>query len=166
MDLMDVKSHWKPEVLLRQEGIFFLKDIIKILEMETSKVKKKANEIRSRGKDPWGIMGARKIWNHWIIRMKIFAPFYKRHLIPKIKKLPPNMNGNTLLQQTGVYFLTDVCRYIPFSAHQIRYQAKRHLDSKKEIGVWKDEQLNCFVIDMPVFSPWIKSLWTGGFPRK
>ena len=166
MNLVEVKSIWSPEELLGKEGIFFLKDIIKVLDLDPAKVKKKAREIREQQKDPWEVMGARKIWNHWIIRMVIFAPYYRQHLISRVRSLKKDWDGNALLRQKGIFFLTEVCRLIPFSAHQIRYQAKRNPNAKIEIGVWKDGELNAFLVDMELFAPWINRLWEGHFKKK
>ena len=50
-------------------------------------------------------------------------------------------------------------KFIPFSTNQIRYQAKNNINSRKEYGVWKDEKLGCFVVDMPIFARWVERLW-------
>jgi len=108
-------------------------------------------------------MGIGKTWNHWIVRMKVFAPYYRKNLVPKARRIPKEWDGNTLLKQKVTYYLTDVCSLIPFTPHQIRYQAKKNAKSKKEIGVWKDKDLQMFLVDMSVFSKWIKTLWTGNY---
>jgi hypothetical protein len=63
------------------------------------------------------------------------------------------------LNQDGLFLLTDVCRLIPFSTHQLRYQAKRNRNAREEYGIWKDADLNAFVVDMTIFSAWINELW-------
>ena len=161
MKLSSVNKNWTSDALLQKEGIFFLKDVVKILEIDPSKVKKKAREIEKKGQSAWKAMGARKIWNHWIIRMTVFAPFYQKNLVPKVLSVRDEWDGNTLLRQKGVFFLTEVCTLIPFSTHQLRYQAKQNPNAKKEYGVWKDEELNAFVVDMERFAPWINMLWLG-----
>ena len=160
MQLVAVESHWTAEEILAIEGIFFLKDIAKALNLEPVKVKIHAKDISVRGEDPWAVMGARKVWNHWMIRMAVFAPYYRKHLISHIRKVSAEWDGNTLLRQKGLFYLTDVCRLIPFTSHQLRYQAKRHEDARKQIGIWKDDELNAFVVDMAVFAPWIARLWS------
>ena len=161
MKLVEVETHWSAEEILDQTGIFFLKDIVRPLNLEPVKVKNHVKAITARGGDPWGVMGARKIWNHWIIRMASFAPYYRKHLISRIQAVKPEWDGNALLRQKGLFYLTDVCQLIPFSSHQLRYQAKRTPQAKRAIGVWKDEELNTFVVNMAVFSPWIVKLWMG-----
>lgn len=159
MTLMPVNSRWSAEELFAQEGVFFLKDVVKILPADPVKIKKKALELREKGQDPWAVMGARKVWNHWILRMKIFGPFYQKHLVSKVRSVENHWDGNTLLQQKGLFYITDVCRLIPFSTHQLRYQAKRHPDAKRAIGIYKDREINSFVVDMERFAPWIQGLW-------
>ncbi len=162
MELLSVNSRWTPEELFAQQGIFFLKDVVKILPVDPVKVKKKANEIRACRRNPWEVMGARKVWNHWIVRMKVFAPFYQEHLVSKVRSLEQDWDGNTLLQQKGLFYLTDVCKLIPFSTHQLRYQAKRTPNARREIGIYKDEEIKSFLIDMETFSKWITGLWNEG----
>ena len=152
---------WTAEEMLLKEGIFFLKDVVKILDIDPAKVKKKAKEVEKRGQSAWKIMGARKIWNHWILRMKVFSSFYQKNLVPKIRSVQEEWDGNTLLQQKGTFFLTEVCTLIPFSTHQLRYQAKQNPNAANEYGIWKDEELNAFVVDMDRFAPWINKLWLG-----
>jgi hypothetical protein len=163
MKLGEVHPSWDANTLLKQECIFFLKDVVGPLGLDAPKVKKHTKELEKANKNPWKIMGIGKTWNHWIVRMKIFAPYYRKNLIPKARRIPKDWDGNTLLKQKGTYYLTDVCNLIPFTTHQIRYQAKKNARSKKEIGVWKDKDLQMFLVDMPVFSRWIQSLWSGNY---
>jgi hypothetical protein len=160
MKLGVVNPSWDLEALLSQECIFFLKDIVSLLGIESTKVKKHCKEIERTGGNPWTDMGVGKTWNHWIVRMKVFAPYFRKNLIPKAQKIPSDWDGNYLLKQNGTFFLTDVCSKIPFTTHQIRYQAKKNPNSKKEFGVWKDEELQLFLVNMKVFSKWVQSLWT------
>ena len=166
MNLKEIRKSWSREDLLKQAGVFFLKDIVHLLGIDSSKIKLEARKVIARKKSPWQVMGARKIWNHWVIRMKIFAPYYRQYLQPRILKLPQSMDSNKLLQLTGIYLLTDVCRQLPFSAHQLRYQAKRNPNARKDFGVWKDEEINAFVVDMAPFSIWIRQLWEGNFTTR
>ena len=163
MNLREFEKSWQREELLKQEGVFFLKDITRLLEIDSAKIKNEANKIVAGKRSPWRVMGARKIWNHWVIRMTVFAPYYRKHLQPRIMKLPKSIDANHLLRLTGTFYLTDVCRLLPFSTHQLRYQAKQNPASKREYGIWKDEKLNAFVVDMKPFSIWIRSLWEGNF---
>ena len=165
MEMIKVKSHWKPEDLLAREGLFLLKDIVKVLELEPFRVKKEALRLEEQGLSAWDVMGARKVWNHWVVRMKVFGPYYRGNLMPRIRKIPTGLDGNSLLREKGLFYLSDVCRLIPFTTHQIRYQAKRNPNAKGELGVWKDEEANAFVVDMESFAPWIQQLWKRDFGR-
>ena len=166
MKLIEVETHWSAEDILSTEGIFFLKDIAKKLNLEPVKVKAHVRAIVARKENPWEVMGARKIWNHWMVRMTVFAPYFRKHLISRIQQVHPKWDGNTLLNQRGIFYLTDVCRLIPFTSHQLRYQAKRNPKARKEIGIWKDDELNAFVVDMAIFAPWIMNLWMTHGERK
>ena len=96
--------------------------------------------------------------------MTIFAPYYRQHLKAPCKNASiPDWNANTLLRQTGVFSLAQVAKRLPFTTHQLRYQAKQNPESKRQFGLWKDEKLNLYVVDMEPFSHWIKSLWEGNF---
>ena len=161
LQLVEVDPSWTAEDILGREGVFFLKDIAKPLKLEPVKVKHHAREILRRGSSPWEVMGARKIWNHWVLRMKLFAPYYRKHLISRVCEVQPEWDGNQLLEQSGTFYLTDVCRKIPFTSHQLRYQSKRERKSRQTIGIWKDPELKSYLIDMEVFSPWIKRIWLG-----
>ncbi|CAM2009503.1 hypothetical protein [Acanthopleuribacter pedis] len=159
LELKMVEKTWSVESLLNQDGIFYLKDIVEKLELDTVKIKRLARQMREDGKDPWVLAGIRKVWSHWIVRMKVFAPFYRENLLRRYEKVDPSWDGNTLLKQHGVFYLADVCQLIPFSAHQLRYQAKKMTNSREKIGVFKDPDTKGYAVDMVVFSAWIKTVW-------
>lgn len=163
MVLGEMNPEWTLEELLAEECIFFLKDIVDSLGIDVQKIKKHYKDIESHGDNPWVVMGVGKTWNHWIVRMKVFCHYYRSHLIPKAQRVPKEWDGNMLLRSKGTFYLTDVCERIPFTTHQIRYQAKKNPRSKQEYGVWKDEELQLFLVDMGRFSKWVKELWAGHF---
>ncbi len=160
MALQNVDPNWTVEQLLSRNGVFFLKDIVGVLGFDPLKVKKEAKRSQSAGKSSWETIGVKKIWNHWIVRMTVFAPYYRKRLVSNIRKIPPGWDGNRLLEEKGLFLMTEVCKHIPFSAHQIRYRAKQSANSKQELGVWKDTDHNTFVVQMEVFSAWVKRLWS------
>ncbi len=162
MRLLNVKPEWTEDELLSQEGIFFLKDVAQKLQVHSSEFKKEARMLEKEGKNPWDIMGIRKTWTHWQVRMKKFSPYYRAHRLPKIQSVEKHWDGNTLLSQTGRFYLTDVCEKIPFSTHQIRYQVRRCDNPKEEYGVWKDDQYKAYLVDMERFSAWMKRIWVNG----
>jgi hypothetical protein len=163
MNLKIPRANWSARELLGQQGIFFLKDIVGILDLTSAHVKKAAREIKASGRCPYRVMGARKVWNHWTVRMTVFRSYYQRHLMPKVKQVERKWTGNELLDQAGIFVLADVCRLLPFKAHQLRYQAKKEPNSRQLYGVWKDPDIGLFVVDMEPFAKWIKKLWKGGF---
>ena len=154
---------WTREELFAQDGIFFLKDVIKILNIDANRIIKRARTLQTEGKPPWQVMGVRKMWNHYMVRMKIFTPYFEAHFKEKWQTVDSSLDGNTLLKQKGIFPLSEVCRHIPFSLYQINYQRKKMCDSRTECGVWKDEETNRLLVDMEIFAPWIKALWRGEF---
>ncbi len=106
-------------------------------------------------------MGVKKIWNHWVVRMSVFANYYRANLVSKVDRINPNWDGNYLLKQKGLFLLSEVSKLIPFTTHQLRYQAKKNPNAREEIGIWKDPDLRAFVVDMERFAPWIRSIWKG-----
>lgn len=157
--LQQIDPKWNEADMLAQEGIFFLKDVVKVLGADALKIKRKAGQIADEGKDTYAVMGIRKVWNHWLVRMAVFGPYYRKHLKSRIKRVPKDMDGNTLLQQKGLYRMSEVCRVLPFNVHQIRYQAKKNPNAKQEYGVFKDPKERLFVVDMEVFAKWVAILW-------
>ncbi len=159
LQIMVVPTSWSMEDLLAQSGIFFLKDITDRLRIDSTQIKKIARAIRLSGGSPWDQLGARKVWNHWLIRMSVFAPYYRANLYSPVRDIDPDWDGNRVLQEEGIFYLTDVCRLIPFSPHQIRYQVKRSENAREKFGVWKDENNGIYLVDMALFSVWIRSIW-------
>ncbi len=163
MMLRRVESGWdRDQLLFQDDGVFLFKEISSLLDVSSAILKKKAQEIVASGQNPWDVMGARKLWNNWLIRIKVFGPYYKHHMVSKIKRDLPE-DGNELLESTGLFLLTEVCERLPFSAQQIRYQAKKRGErSRSEIGVWKDPSVGGYVCEMSIFSKWVKKAWSQG----
>lgn len=157
--LLQVDPSWSPGDLLNQNAVFYLKDLADTLDFETSRVKKKVNALTEAGLDPWQEIGIRKIWSHWMVRMKIFRHFYQDELRNTLSPVNPVWTANDLLDQPGTFSLAEVCKKIPFSAHQLRYQSKRLPNPREEIGVYKDDRCNAYVVEMPVFAKWLSVIW-------
>ena len=162
LELMKVDPDWSTERLLDKKAIFYLKDVCKKLRISSIQLKQKAQRLMESGVSPWEEMGIQQIWTHWMVRMTVFAPYLRRNM-QEVRSVDPKWDGNVLLGQKGIFYLVDVCKYIPFTANQIRYHAHRNPDSRAKYGVWKDEYLNAFLVDMQPFSRWIKDLWHNGF---
>lgn len=161
MKLHTFSEKWGPEELLQQEGLFFLKDVARVLDFDPIRYKNRIAAMIRCGENPWELMGTRKVFNHWVVRMKVFAPFYRSSIMSQIRRIEPGWNGNRLLAQEGIFLLTDVCRLIPFSAHQLRYRVRNLPGSRQECGVWRDKEWNVYLVDMVRFGPWIYDIWKG-----
>lgn len=159
MNALKVEEGWTTEALLEQEGIFYLKDIAGLLRLNVPKLKARVRDLQAQGKPVWEVMGVKRIWLHWIVRMKVFAPYYRANLLPKDIGQIAGHDANSILQQKGLFYLSEVAKLLPFTAQQLRYQANKNPSSKAEMGVWKDAGLNSFLVDMPVFSKWLKTIW-------
>jgi hypothetical protein len=160
MKVLDVNPLWDAQTALAQKGVFFLKDLTSILAFDSVMVKQEARLIIKRGESPLQVMGARKLWNQWLIKMQVFAPYYRKYFVPKYRRIDKNWSRQKLMDQgKGIFLLTEVCKLFPFTTHQLRYRAKRSKNPRKEVGVFKDEELNLFLVDLKNFVPWVKKTW-------
>ncbi len=137
-----------------------MEEVAELLEIETARIKAAAYGIAIEGNSAFKIMGIGVLNDNWVVSMKVFAPYYLAHLIPAVRSIPPSWDGNLLLTKKGTFFLRDVCTRIPFTPSQLRYQVQKNPDSRTEFGVWKDEELNSYLVDMEVFGPWITGIWS------
>jgi len=83
MKFVGADSAWDIDYLLSQEGIFYLKDVCKILHIAPHQIHKRRTDLLQQGKDPWIVMGIRKIFSHWCLRMKIFSRYCRDQIIPE-----------------------------------------------------------------------------------
>ncbi len=165
LKLASIKPNQSIEEVLSKKSIFFLKDVTRLLNLDAGKIIRMAKSLD----DPYGEIGLRKMWGHWVLRMTVFRPYYENHIkyrdhfFLKIKSINPSWDANELLAQDGWFFLSQVCRILPFFTNQIRYRVLQSNNPKVEIGCWRDEETKRFVVDMPVFREWIKRLQSGDF---
>ena len=160
MKLQRVENHWQPDDLLAASGLFYLKDVVKVLAIPSIRITGEVKRISLEGKDPWKVMGVKKVWRNWVVRMTVFAPYYLDQCRTGIKSVPEDWDGNLLLEQQGTFFLIEVCKHIPFRADQLRYWARKE-DAVTRYGIWKDPKTNRYVVDMQRFAAWIEKLWKG-----
>lgn len=144
--------------LLNQEGMIPLKDAARILRFDTGAAKRVSKHFQKLGKNVYEEIGLRKVMGHWMIRMSKFAPYYRQAYPVNYREVNPEWDGNELLAETGIFLLSDVCRLLPFSGHQLRYQAKQLKNPHKAIGVFTDPNGRYFV-DMMPFRAWIERVW-------
>ena len=159
LEIVPLKNIHSPEQLFALPGLVYLKDILEILNIHLYQVKRAVAALESEGRCPWKELGIRKVWNHWIVRLKVFAKYYNESLKSSFRLIPKDMDGNLLMEQKGIFLLSDVCRLIPFKPSQIRYQAKRMRDPRIQIGVWKDPAEGQYLVEMEKFSKWIRKMW-------
>jgi hypothetical protein len=145
--------------LLQQEGLFFLKDVAGVLQLTSDQVKNAHRGLHAAGRHPYRVMGVRKVWTHWLVRMSVFSAYYRAHLTPAYKAIDRDWDANRLLGQDGRFLLSDVCRLLPFEAHQLRHQAKTNPQSRRDYGVWKDPACGHYLVEMKPFAAWIAALW-------
>jgi hypothetical protein len=157
--LCKVKGHWSVTDLLAQPALFFLKDVCYRLEITPARIVAHAKVLTAQGQDVYALMGVRKIWNHWYVRMKVFAPYYQANFKTETRMIKRGTDANTLLNQSGVYLLSQVCKCIPFTSNQLRHQARK--TPVEECGISKHE--DTYLVRMEVFGPWLTRLWKEGF---
>ena len=157
--LSSISPDWGPEELLDQTGRFPLEKVASILNMSTSKIKVEADRLARQGASPVKEMGVRRTAIGWVIEMEYFRAFYLEQAVRWVRRVDPSWDGNHLLTQDGVFFLSEVCTVLPFRPGMIRSQANKADDSRKVLGIWKDEEYNAYVVDMVTFGPWIKKIW-------
>lgn len=160
MQLKTVDPAWSQQDLLDQDGIFFLKDVATHLGIPTMEFKNRARKITRNGHNSWKHMGIRKTWTHWQVRMRVFKPYFESWwTCPNVEALNEDWDTNQMLAQRGTYYLNDVCRKLPFTMRQVRYQMQKERDPKAMMGIWKDHNLKTFVVDMPTFAAYMKAVW-------
>ncbi len=132
------------ETLLRREGVFFFKNIAPILYLDAIAIRRETRKLVAAGQNPWQTMGVRKIWSHWLVRMKIFAPNYRNRLKKRWQPIPGSWDSNRLLEAEGVFKMADVARQLPSRDASIRRQAKISPHAWDVMGVWKDPESDLF----------------------
>lgn len=160
MALKSIPKSMTEQELLNQEAIFFLKDVCRCLKLTPSDLKKRAMDDEKQGLDPWQTMGIRKTWTHWIVRMTVFKQFIEQQEPVRILRVNEAWDANTLLGQSGCFLLAEVCAKMPFTATQVRQEVRYAENSRMLYGVWKDPHHKGYLVDMPVFSRWIRRVWS------
>lgn len=149
MKLLKVEKGWSQDELLSQQGMFFLKDIVKRLELDNLKISNRAIQLGDRS---WLDLGVKKVWGHWIVKMSVFKNHWDCFL-PDYQCVKNDWTAEKLLEQKGLFLLSAICRVLPVTPYQIRQEVKK----EKCRIIWKDGTR--FVLDMETFAPWFKSRW-------
>ena len=152
------------EEILATPGMFYLKDLVISLDLDMNYVNRALESFKGDYKAIYEQMGMAKLWGGWVVRMKVFAEFCRHWPLERtvtVLRIPHDWDANTLMRAKGIYSLTQVCRHLPFSARQLRYRCRQNPNAKEVYGIWKDDNSNRFLVDMEVFSEWIRRLWRG-----
>ncbi|CAM2009594.1 hypothetical protein [Acanthopleuribacter pedis] len=163
--LIPINPDWSAETLLRQKGMIRVVNLVELLPVTSREIRREHDKLAAEGRDPYRVMGVRKVLGAWYLRMSVFAPYYRAHLVPIFRSVNPTWDKNTLLEQDGVFLLSDIQHITPFSGHQLRYQARRLAKPRETMGVYKDPELNRYLVEMPAFRRWLFKLWAGDNPR-
>jgi hypothetical protein len=148
------------EALLNEEGVFRLEDVAERLGIPAARIKKHADDLESHGESPWVEMGIFTLFQVWVVAMPAFKLFYKRGGIPEnIRDVEPHWDANRLLSERGRFRLIDVCEKLPFTINQMRYQIKNNRNARLEYGVWREPKERAMIVDMEIFSKWIREIW-------
>ena len=159
LKILSVPEDYNLEDLLSTNGLFYLRDLEKPLNCSSNVFKKKAWDIQKLGGSPWKEIGIKKIFTQWIVRMKVFGPYFRENFSPPLSPVLRHWDTNQMLEEKGLFSLSEVCRFLPLRAHQLRYQAKKHPQHKALMGIWKDEKTKKYVVDMEIFSRWLIDFW-------
>jgi len=159
--LQEVNPHWSSEELLNQQGLFFLKDVAPKLPLTSPELKQMLHELEKDGKSTWKIMGIRRRWTDWVVKMQKFKSFIKSMRYSQLRSVQEEWDANELLSKKGRFYLTDVCEKLPFSTEQLRYKVRKSENPAQEFGISKHPKNNAYVVDMEVFSTWISQFWKG-----
>lgn len=126
------------------------------VQIPTAKLKYQEWQCREQGIDS----GIVREDGQWWVRPRIFYEnVLKTQPHPQIRVPEYNWDGNQLLREQGLFFLRDVCRLLPFSPNQLRYQCQKHQNPRESIGIFIYRPLQSYLVDMPKFSAWIIELW-------
>jgi len=160
MSLLNVDPGCSSDELLAIPGVFYMKDVARALELSPHDLKRRAKHLEQKGQSPWEVMGVRKTWSHWIVRMTKFAPYFRKFMLPALNKVQTEWDANQMLAQKGIFYLNDVCSKLPFTPHHIKYQVRRNPKAREKFGVWKDDEYKTYLVEMPKFAKWIGKVWS------
>lgn len=154
VQISKVPSALTPDMLLALEGNFPLAEVCEILLVSTANVKSQAF---GKSEQETGVF---KLGETWYVNMERFSVFYLSQIKKNVLRVCGLWSTNEMLSKPGIYYLSQVVAKIPFRSQQLRHQARITKNSRETIGIWKDE--NGYLVDMQVFSKWIKKIWLEG----
>ena len=159
--IKQIDESWTLEQLLTQQSIFYLKDIATPLRIDVKELMLRVNEIQESREKTYETMGLVKIWNHWIVRMKIFAPYYREWLM--VRRVPRDTEPKKVLTLNGTFLLKDVCDNLGIDILEVTSLVARRPKLRLKTGVRKDRVIHKWVVTMVLFRRWFKTVDLDGF---
>ena len=165
----DFDSSLTVEQALDLQCVCFAKDMADKIGIKTELMRK---HYELHGPKKTGIV---KFMGSWLVRIPVFKTYYNNYLKEgtayTVEELPEVSNLVELLALQGVYKLKAVMdtHLFPFPEHRIAVYIKNEterlekngetLNPRQTYGVWKGMAENVYLVDMPIFSKWLNSLW-------
>ena len=160
-----VDRSWTADVLLRQRGLFYLKDVVPVLGLNQGSLIWQKNHLLSIGKKPIEVMGLNKMLSRWYVWMPLFEIYLRESRGFEIKVVDLTWSVDELLGQQGVFRLNDVAMILPLTASTIQKRARANADARAQFGAWKDLKEQTYLLDMEPFSEWARETWPKEFSQ-
>jgi len=149
------------EFLQIQDGRFVVASVERILGIPKNAILKATARFEKLGGRPdleWGVC---KIINRWVVQMPSFSKAWPNEIQPyiafelgRVKSLPRKILVDELILLEGIFLLSELERYIPFSPQNIKDQVRKmgHA-SRKAMGCWQHDSE--YLVDMQRFLKWV-----------
>jgi hypothetical protein len=159
--------------LIKMKGMFRVRDIKHILDIETKELTKLKRKCQKDNVDMYTKYGVKKVGgSQYVVKMSLFSPYYIQHLAQEpldgiraeIQKLPENIqNINDLFQLTGLFKFSDISHMAPLS-HFVDAIKKKIKDVKMDqgnhCGIWFDRFTKEYLVEMETFRKWfVEHMW-------
>lgn len=144
---------------LTSSGTHKMKSIIHLLPVNQQAVLETFVMLDTMAKNDVGIFR----YGEWYIKLPEFARFAQNNW--PLSPMPMDWDPNRIIAEKGVFYLSEITdperARIPIARHAIVAKAQEFTNPRETIGVWKDEHLRRYLVDLSVFGPVIKQLWLG-----
>lgn len=150
-----------PEELLESRGWFKLVDVFRVLDPEeTGQYKlafKQIQRLLDKDKDPFEVMGRKKIGGRVLVLMERFSPWYRENPLFQVRKLNGDMDFQDFLRlDEGFFRLSEVCNfygdYLPYSYAILKRKSDREADAAEAMGIFKFD--TSYIVSIPEFATW------------
>ena len=160
-----VDRSWTADVLLRQRGLFYLKDVVPVLGLNHGILIWQKNHLISIGQNPTEVMGLNMLLSRWYVCMPLFEIYLRESRGFEIKAVDLTWELDELLGQQGVFRLNEVVKILPLTVSPIHTRARENADARAEFGVWRDTQEKTYLVDIEPFSEWVRATWPKKFSQ-